>query len=276
MRAGVIGLGYVGLPLAHGLVSAGVDVVGFDVDPTKVEMLQAGRSYLDHLDANLFQDLEGSAHFEATTDVGRLSKCDAVIVCVPTPLGRHQEPDLSYVISAAQDIGRVLRPGQRVLLESTTYPGTTRDDFLPAMLEACASESPPEVGVDIFVACSPEREDPGRKERGTSIPKLVGGIDEPSQRLAHDLYSVSHDDVVSVPRAEVAEAVKLLENIFRSVNIALVNEMKHPLTVLRCGIATMKLRTAITTTEATAASLGWADLCRLSHLRLAVRGGYCP
>jgi len=221
---GVIGLGYVGLPLAHGLIRAGAGVLGFDVDEAKIEDLDAGRSYMEHLDPATFTDLAAAERFSATTDMGRLVECDAIVVCVPTPLGSHHEPDLSYVITAAEHIGAASRPGQLVVLESTTYPGTTRDEFLPALV--AASGDSVTLGDDVFVAYSPEREDPGRKEASTSIPKLVGGLDGASLSLAMAMYSMSHDNAISVPRAEVAEAAKLLENIFRSVNIALVNEMK--------------------------------------------------
>lgn len=225
IAVGVIGLGYVGLPLAHGLVAADVAVVGFDVDPQKVEALGAGESYMEHLADETFTVLADSGLFEATVDMGRLSECDVVIVCVPTPLGAHQEPDLTYVFAAASDIGEALRPGQLIILESTTYPGTTRDEFLPAILSA-SSGAELVLGEEVFVAYSPEREDPGRKEDSTSIPKLVGGLDDRSRELALAVYGHSYQSVVPVASAEIAEAAKLLENIFRSVNIALVNEMK--------------------------------------------------
>lgn len=227
---GVIGLGYVGLPLAFGLADVGASVIGFDVDPRKIEHLANGTVYMEHLPAHTFTNLAASDHFEATTDMGRLGECDVVIVCVPTPLGTHHEPDLSYVTASASDIGATLRAGQLVILESTTYPGTTRDVFLPALLDACPDSDGMQLGVDYFVAYSPEREDPGRKDDSMAIPKLVGGLDEVSRDLAVDVYNLSYRKVVPVERAEVAEAAKLLENIFRSVNIALVNEMKMVLT----------------------------------------------
>jgi UDP-N-acetyl-D-glucosamine dehydrogenase len=203
-------------------------VLGFDVDPTKVEALEAGRNYLKHLGDALALDLSGSEKFEATTDLARLGEPDAVVVCVPTPLGPHREPDLSYVLNSAEAIGGVLREGQLLVLESTTYPGTTRDEFLPAVVAAAEHKgSHLTPGRDFFVAYSPEREDPGRKSHSTStIPKIVGGIDEESTRLAVELYRSCIEDVRAVRNAEVAEASKLLENIFRAVNIALVNEMK--------------------------------------------------
>ncbi len=227
---GIIGLGYVGLPLAYGLEESGASVVGFDVDPRKIEHLANGTVYMEHLPEETFTNLAASDRFEATTDMSRLGECDVVVVCVPTPLGTHHEPDLSYVTASARDIGATLRKGQLVILESTTYPGTTRDVFLPAMLEASNDGACMELGQDYFVAYSPEREDPGRKDDSMAIPKLVGGLDDDSRDLAVALYSLSYRKVVPVERAEVAEAAKLLENIFRSVNIALVNEMKMVLT----------------------------------------------
>jgi len=225
---GVVGLGYVGLPLAHVLHGAGHMVLGFDVDPTKVEALERGRNYLRHLGDELTLELSGSERFEPTTDFARLGEADVIVVCVPTPLGPHNEPDLSYVLSTAQAIGGALRAGQLLVLESTTYPGTTRDEFLPAVVAAAGRErSQLTLGRDFFVAYSPEREDPGRKSHSTStIPKIVGGLDDESTRLAVGLYRSYCVDVRAVRSAEVAEAAKLLENIFRAVNIALVNEMK--------------------------------------------------
>ncbi len=235
---GVIGLGYVGLPLAHAMHKGGLPVLGFDIDEEKIEKLDRGENYLKHLGAEMTTTLSDSDRFSATTDFARLGECDAVVVAVPTPLGRHQDPDLSYVLGSARDIGRSLRPGQLVSLESTTYPGTTRDDFLPAMLEEARRHAPGgakniAVGENLFVAFSPEREDPGRKDHDTTtIPKLVGGLDDRSTELATLLYSKAVKQAVAVKSAEVAEAAKLLENIFRAVNIALVNEMKTVLTEL--------------------------------------------
>ena len=225
---GIVGLGYVGLPLAYALHQGGLPVLGFDVDPEKVEMLDRGENYLSHLGPDMADALAASDRFEATADFSRLGEPDVVIVCVPTPLGTHQEPDLSFVINSARAIGRCLRPGQLVTLESTTYPCTTRENFLPTMLdEASARGVKLTPGEDLFVAFSPEREDPGRKDHSTStIPKLVGGIDNYSTELAAMLYRQGVSQVVEVESAEVAEAAKLLENIFRAVNIALVNEMK--------------------------------------------------
>ncbi|MFG0274866.1 MAG: nucleotide sugar dehydrogenase [Phycisphaerales bacterium] len=225
---GVIGLGYVGLPLAHAMHEGGLPVLGFDIDPKKIEALAQGRNYLKHLGAEMTETLSASGRFESTTDFARLGEADAVLVCVPTPLGKHHEPDLSYVIASGEAIGRTLRSGQLVVLESTTYPGTTRDDFLPAMLGAAKQAGRTLApGEDVFVAFSPEREDPGRKTHTTrTIPKLVGGLDERSTEAAALLYERGVEQVVRVATAEIAEAGKILENTFRAVNIALVNELK--------------------------------------------------
>ena len=226
---GIIGLGYVGLPLASAMHVGGFRVLGFDVDASKIESLAAGRNYLKHLGHDMTVALAKSDRFEATTSFERLGEPDAVIVCLPTQLGTHREPDLSYVIDAGRRIGTTLRRAQLIVLESTTYPGTTRDEFLPAMLDAArqAGRGPLQSGRDFFVAYSPEREDPGRKSHSTrTIPKLVGGLDDVSTDLAVRMYRRAVEQVIPVRSAEVAEAAKLLENIFRSVNIAMANEMK--------------------------------------------------
>ena len=227
-KIGVIGLGYVGLPLAHALHQGGLPILGFDIDQGKIEAIAAGRNYLVHLGNELVTTLRDSKRFEATTDFSRLGEADVIIVCVPTPLGRHWEPDISYIIETAKAIGRTLRAGQLVILESTTYPRTTRDDMMPAIMAAAGDRGQSlEVGRDVFGAFSPEREDPGRKSHSTStIPKLVGGLDEASTELACAVYRKGVTTVVPVASAEIAESAKLLENIFRAVNIALVNEMK--------------------------------------------------
>ena len=225
---GVVGLGYVGLPLLAAFHRAGFRVLGFDVDPAKVGQLLAGRNYLAHLGDAMVADMVAAGRFDATVDRARLAEADAVLVCVPTPLGKHLEPDLSYVARAADDVARVLRPGQLVVLESTTYPGTTRDVLLPPLTARGRT-----LGTDLFVAYSPEREDPGRRDFNTvTIPKLVGGLDPVSGDLAVELYRAAIERVVPVSSAEVAEAAKLLENVYRSVNIALVNEMKVVLSAL--------------------------------------------
>jgi UDP-N-acetyl-D-glucosamine dehydrogenase len=225
---GIIGLGYVGLPLAAAFHRAGFRILGFDIDQTKIDMLARGENYIKHLGQEVTREFTTSGRFSATTDFSRLSKPDVIIVCVPTPLGKHREPDLSFVVRSGQDIGRTLRAGQLIVLESTTYPGTTREDFLPAMLAARpAAAAPLTSGKDFFVAFSPEREDPGRKSHNTkTTPKLVGGLDAPSGELATQLYQTSIDRVIKVSSAEVAEAAKILENTFRAVNIAMVNELK--------------------------------------------------
>jgi len=223
---GIMGLGYVGLPLAGAFNDAGFPVLGFDVDHRKVEWLERGENYLRHLGDGFTRKLADSQQFRATSDAGELAQADAVLLCVPTPLGKHNEPDLTYVLDSTRLVAETLRPGQLVVLESTTYPGTTRQEMLP-ILEAGGLRC----GEDFFVAYSPEREDPGREGMTTStIPKLVGGIDEVSGDLAHALYAQVIGQMHRVPSAEVAEAAKLLENIYRAVNIALVNELKVVLT----------------------------------------------
>jgi UDP-N-acetyl-D-glucosamine dehydrogenase len=219
---GIIGLGYVGLPLALLFEESGFPVIGFDVDPEKPRALHAGESYIRHIGPERVAASFRRGRIRATSDFADLSACDAILVCVPTPLGRHREPDLSYIRSTADVIARHLKPGQLVVLESTTYPGTTREELLPRLSAgglAC--------GRDFFLAFSPEREDPGNERFSTkNIPKVVGGMDDASRDVAVALYAGALDRVVPVSSAEVAESAKLLENIFRSVNIALVNEMK--------------------------------------------------
>src|SRR5207302_6304255 len=184
-------------------------------------------NYLKHL-GNFVKEMVASGRFDATTDVSRLGEPDVVISCVPTPLGKHLEPDLSYVERTADDIAKTLRKGQLVVLESTTYPRTTREIMLPRF-EAKGLKC----GIDFYLAYSPEREDPGRKDHNTqTIPKLVGGIDAESGRIATALYTKAISKVIPVSSAEVAESAKLLENIYRAVNIALVNEMKVVLTAM--------------------------------------------
>ncbi len=229
---GIIGLGYVGLPLANAFWRSGFGVLGFDVDPKKIEMLTRGESYLKHLGPCVVDDMAASDRFAATADFSRLREADAILVCVPTPLGKHLEPDLSFVERTADDIAKTLRPGQLVVLESTTYPRTTREVMLPRF-EATGLKC----GQDFFLAYSPEREDPGRKDHSTqTIPKLVGGIDDASGRIALDLYSQAIRQMILVSSAEVAEAAKLLENIYRAVNIAMVNEMKVLLTAMNIDV----------------------------------------
>lgn len=227
-KIGVIGLGYVGLPLLHAFHGAGFPVIGFDVDPAKIKAIEAGENYLKHLGPTMVSDMKKVGRLEATADMGRLGEADAVIVCVPTPLGRHMEPDMTFIERATVDIAKTLRRGQLIVLESSTYPGTTREIMLPPF-----EKTGLKCGQDFYLAFSPEREDPGRKDHNTkTIPKLVGGIDKESGEVAAALYRHAIKEVVPVSTAEVAEAAKLLENIYRCVNIALVNEMKVVLTAM--------------------------------------------
>ena len=222
---GIIGLGYVGLPLLRVFWDAGFAVLGFDVDPGKIEQLKRGESYLKHLGEDLAKAMRGP-RFDATSDLSRLGEADVIIICVPTPLGQHMEPDLSYVEHTADAIAATLRRGQLIVLESTTYPGTTREIVLPR-LEATGLTR----GSDFHLAFSPEREDPGRKSHSTAtIPKLVGGITPACGDVAVALYRTAIAKVIPVSTAEVAEAAKILENVYRAVNIALVNELKMILT----------------------------------------------
>ena len=219
---GVIGLGYVGLPLALLFSEKGFHVIGFDVDSKKIDALRRGESYIRHIGLQRVADTFSGGRAEATSDCARLSECDAILICVPTPLGPHREPDMKYVRMTTETIAVHLRRGQLVVLESTTYPGTTREELLPRFAQYGL-----QCGTDFFLAFSPERQDPGNERfHAQNIPKVVGGIDAPSLDAAVALYSAAVDRVVPVGSAEVAEASKLLENIFRSVNIALVNELK--------------------------------------------------
>ena len=219
---GVIGLGYVGLPLVLLFQESGFRVLGFDVDAKKTAALARGESYIRHIGPGRVAAAFNSGRAEATADYDRLAECDAILICVPTPLGAHREPDLSYIRSTGDVVARRLRQGQLIVLESTTYPGTTREELLSRFDATGLS-----CGTDYFLAFSPEREDPGNERFHTkNIPKVVGGLDEPSLRAAVALYGAAIDHVVPVSSAEVAESAKLLENIFRSVNIALVNELK--------------------------------------------------
>ena len=221
-RIGIIGQGYVGLPLGLVFCEAGFHVTGFDVDPAKVAALGRGESYIKHIGPERVRSAVGSGRYRATTDFDGLRDCDAIFICVPTPLGRHREPDNSYIHRTAEEIGRRLRRGQLVVLESTTYPGTTDEEVLP-ILERSGLRTPE----DFLLAFSPEREDPGNERFSTrSIPKVVGGVNAPSTAAAAALYGAALEKVIPVSSARVAESAKLLENIFRSVNIALVNELK--------------------------------------------------
>ncbi|HKE07921.1 MAG TPA: nucleotide sugar dehydrogenase [Candidatus Acidoferrum sp.] len=241
LKVAVIGCGYVGLPLALRFAEAGHKVTGFDTDPEKVRMLNAGKSYIEHIPQTKIQQFVNSRHFNAVTDFSKLKEADAVIICVPTPLNEYREPDLTYVENTAKSIQPHLVRGQLVVLESTTYPGTTEELLLPILAKSglqCPVASGPEnenVPLDYFLAFSPEREDPGNKQFGLAqIPKVVGGVNPPSGRAAQALYGQVVARVVPVSSTRAAEMTKLLENIFRCVNIALVNELK--LLCLRMGV----------------------------------------
>lgn len=218
----VIGMGYVGLPLAIAASGAGFQVIGFDIDPAKVTGLNAGHSHLSSVAAERVAAMAASGRFVATGDPARLADADAILICVPTPLSRYREPDLSFIVATGRQIAAVLRPGQLVVLESTTWPGTTNEVLRPE-LEASGLKA----GADFFLGYSPEREDPGNASFGTStIPRVTGADDDLTRDLLQRLYGAIVTHVVPVRDARTAEAVKLTENIFRSVNIALVNELK--------------------------------------------------
>ena len=219
---GVIGLGYVGLPLSVAFAEAGCQVIGFDIDPAKPDSIAVGKTYLKHIASERIAAVVEKGHFSATTDFDRLAETDAILICVPTPLGSHAEPDLSFVKDTAGAIAERLRPGQIVVLESTTYPGTTSDVVRP-ILEETGLKS----GTDFWLGFSPEREDPGNLDFSTAtIPKVVGADDDQARALIAALYRIFAREIVEVSSSATAEAVKLTENIFRAVNIALVNELK--------------------------------------------------
>jgi len=219
----IVGLGYVGLPLSLQFCSRGQTVLGLDIDPEKVESLQRGESYIHHIPADTIASHVQSGRFQASTEFSRVSECEAVIVCVPTPLNKNREPDISYILSTGRSIAPHLRPGMLVVLESTTYPGTTDED----LREVLESGSGLVAGKDFNLAFSPEREDPGNPNSVVEkIPKVVGGYTPECLKAATALYQSALNSVVPVSSCRAAEATKLLENIFRSVNIALVNELK--------------------------------------------------
>lgn len=222
-QVGVVGLGYVGLPLASLLHSSGYPVVGYDVDEEKINKLRRGISYISYMDIDVVKTLSESDHFFPTTDFNQLERCQVLLICLPTPVGNHDEPDMSYVFSTATQISKILRPSTLVVLESTTYPGATDTDLIKLL-----EKSGLLVGQDYFVAFSPEREDPANEKYKTcDIPKLVGGVDEKSSVLVELLYrNGGFQKPVRVSSARVAECAKLLENTYRAVNIALVNELK--------------------------------------------------
>ena len=219
---GVIGLGYVGLPLVLRFAEVGFKVIGFDVDPEKITRLNAGQSYIGHVEAARVAAIRSSARFEATADFSKLAHPDCVIICVPTPLNSNREPDMQYVESTVDAVSKTLREGQLVVLESTTYPGTTREVLLERFRGSGLA-----AGEDYFLAYSPEREDPGNPHFSTqTIPKVVGGTTPNCLSVAKALYGQVIDALVPVSSTDTGELVKLLENIYRSVNIALVNELK--------------------------------------------------
>jgi UDP-N-acetyl-D-glucosamine dehydrogenase len=233
LKVGIIGCGYVGLPLGLRFAEAGHRVIGFDTDPHKIELLNKGQSYIGHIPAMKIQQHVRAKLFSASNDFSRLAEMDAIVICVPTPLDQRREPDLSYVEETARSIQPYLQKGQLVVLESTTYPGTTEELVLP-ILETNGMRCPiaqgpdnEQIVTDFFLAFSPEREDPGNKQYSLAqIPKIVGGINPPSGRAAAALYAQVVSRVVPVSTTRAAEMAKLLENIFRCVNIALVNELK--------------------------------------------------
>ena len=219
---GVVGLGYVGLPLIRAFVKAGFKTMGFDVDQTKIDKLKAGQSYIKHIDSAAIAKLIREDRFEPTSDMGRLGEADCIIICVPTPLNESRDPDLSYIEGTAHSIAKTLRKGQLVVLESTTHPTTTRVNVLP-VLNATGLTA----GVDYYLAFSPEREDPGNPNfEAATIPKLVGGYDPVSGDLAMSMYGQAVVKAIRVSSMEIAEAAKILENTYRAVNIAMVNELK--------------------------------------------------
>jgi UDP-N-acetyl-D-glucosamine dehydrogenase len=219
MRIGVVGLGYVGLPLAVAFAEEGHDVVGLEADPRKIDALAEGRSYIEDVSSERLADLDGQ--LIPTSRFPDLSSCDAVIICVPTPLTNYREPDLSYMVDAATSLAAVLQKDQLIVLESTTYPGTTRERLRPILEESGLA-----AGRDFHLAFSPERIDPGRTDFTIrTTPKVVGGLTEACTARAVELYKLICDEVVEVSTPDAAELAKLLENIFRSVNIALVNEL---------------------------------------------------
>jgi UDP-N-acetyl-D-glucosamine dehydrogenase len=219
MKVGIVGLGYVGLPLAVAFAEAGCDVVGVDNDARRVDRLRRSESDIEDVPSDQLRGI--AERFTATDEYRNLAACEAVVICVPTPLANHREPDLSYLVDAATQLSRVLHEGRLVVLESTTYPGTTRERLLPILEESGLA-----AGREFNLAYSPERIDPGRTDHTVrTTPKVVGGLTDECRRRAAELYGLICDEVVEVSSPEVAELTKLLENIFRSVNIALVNEL---------------------------------------------------
>ena len=219
---GIVGMGYVGLPLMRTFSEAGFKCLGLDIDPNKVAKLNAGKSYIKHIASGFIRKLVKEGRFRASADPKDLRRCQAVLMCVPTPLNQTRDPDMTYVVNTTEMIAEQLQPGQLIALESTTYPGTTRELVCP-ILERGGLKAEK----DFFLAYSPEREDPGRKDFTTATtPKVVGGFGPRSSKVATALYGAAVSQVVPVSSCEAAEAAKILENVYRSVNIALINEMK--------------------------------------------------
>jgi UDP-N-acetyl-D-glucosamine dehydrogenase len=239
-HVGIVGLGYVGLPIALLFSSKGISATGFDIDASKIDLLRQGRTYIKHIPETEISAALRRGHFKATTDFSELGSMDALIICVPTPLDDHREPDLTYIRNTAESIGAHLRPGQLVVLESTTYPGTTEEVVLPILersglrcpvvpytVENAAVVGSNSEDADFLLAFSPEREDPGNPSfKSYQVPKVVGGVNAASAMATKVLYEAAFDRIVLVSSSRAAEMTKLLENIYRSVNIALVNELK--------------------------------------------------
>jgi len=223
ITVGIIGLGYVGLPLSLVFAEAGVQILGFDIDESKIHAIAAGKSYIQHINHDRLGEVCRQHKFTATSDYSRIAECDAAIICVPTPLDHHLEPDLRFIIETAKSLTPHLQPHTLVSLESTTWPGTTEEIVRPIL----EREGKLKLGDNLYLCFSPEREDPGNKQFGTkNIPKLIGGANQNSLELALSLYSLAIEQVIPLSGTRVAECAKLFENIFRSVNIALVNELK--------------------------------------------------
>jgi UDP-N-acetyl-D-glucosamine dehydrogenase len=222
VKVGVLGLGYVGLPLVREFASAGIKVVGFDIDRKKVDVLNSGRSIIKHISNSQVNKIVKSGLFKATTNMSLIRNVDAVLVCVPTPLTANREPDMQFIVKSSETIAKYLKPGQLICFESTTYPGTTRELVLP-ILEAGGLKA----GKDFHLAYSPEREDPGNKNFSTrTIPKVVGGLTKRCCDIAVKLYAQAIETMVPVSSLEAAEAAKIVENVYRCINIAMVNELK--------------------------------------------------
>ncbi|MGA2915462.1 MAG: nucleotide sugar dehydrogenase [Sedimentisphaerales bacterium] len=220
---GIVGMGYVGLPLAREFVGGGAKVLGFDINEKNVKKINSGKSPLKHIPSEDIKNMVKSGRFQTTTDMRQMSKPDALIICVPTPLTENREPDMTYIVVTCETISKYLRKEQLVVLESTTYPGTTREVMKPIL-----EKSGLKAGRDFYLAFSPEREDPGNKNfRTATIPKVVGGYDKASLQKALDIYKYAIDELIPVSSCDVAESAKILENTYRCVNIAMVNELKQ-------------------------------------------------